>query len=249
MEVLTTGIPTLDDAIGGGLLEDSNLLIVYDTYSYGWTLAFEVLRNRMKLGDFGVVLDSVMPLSHLKMELNVINFDVEKEGKGGNLAIMDVFSSFYGITYPGLDFVYTDTSIDSSTFLPKYTGMYRRILSERILDRRPIGIDSTIDGLAFLLGEEAFVRVFQNIIALKEKARVTENRKRPLNILLLNRGRASESLMAWISLYSQYVIEFSSSSSGVERMFIRKSPLPDFAPKAEGYSFSIRKGRIKLEAP
>ncbi len=249
MEVLTTGIPTLDDAIGGGLLEDSNLLIVYDTYSYGWALAFEVLRNRMKLGDFGVILDSVMPLSHLKMELNVINFDVEKEGKEGNLAIMDLFSSFYGITYPDLDFVYTDTSIDSSTFLPKYTGMYRRILSEKILDRRPIGVDSTIDGLAFLLGEEAFVRVFQNIIALKEKARVTEDRKRPLNILLLNKGRASESLMAWISLYSQYVIEFSSSSSGVERMFIRKSPLPDFAPREEGYSFSIRKGRIKLEEP
>lgn len=247
MDLLSSGIPLLDDALGGGLLKDSNLLIIYDTYSNGWTLAFELLRNRIEEGDFGVIINSVMPYTPLKMELNLINFDLEGEGKAGNLAIVDVFSSLYHVSYP-LDFVYVDTSMDTSTFLPKYTALYRKLLEERIRGRRPIGIDFTIDGLAFLFGEEAFVKMFQNLIALKEKARVTESRKRPVNIFLMNKGRSSEGLISWVALYSQYVIEFcSSAESPKEKMLIRKSPLPDFKPKEGGYHFRIDHGRVVIE--
>ncbi|BAD86013.1 hypothetical protein, conserved [Thermococcus kodakarensis KOD1] len=247
MELLSTGIPILDDALGGGLLEDSNILIVYDSYSNGWTLAFEILRNRIMEGDFGVILDSVLPFTPLKMELGLIRFDIEEFGKKNNLAIVDLFSSIYGVDYP-LDFVYTNKSIDTSTFVPKYNYLYRRILEEKIKDRRPIGIDFTIDGLAFLFGEDNFIKLFQNLIALKEKARITEKRKRPINIFLLNKGRASERLTAWIALYSQYVIEFCSSSKTFrEKMVIRKSPLPDFKPKEGGYDFWIGEGQVHIE--
>ncbi len=101
---------------------------------------------------------------------------------------MDLFSSIYGVDYT-LDFVYTNKSIDTSTFVPKYNYLYRRILEEKIKDRRPpMGIDFTIDGLAFLFGEDNFIKLFQNLIALKEKARITEKRKRPINIFLLNKA-------------------------------------------------------------
>ncbi|MDV3104713.1 RAD55 family ATPase [Thermococcus waiotapuensis] len=113
MEVLSTGIPLLDEALGGGLLEDSNLLITYDTYSNGWGLAVEILRNRIREGDFGVILDYVLPLTPLRMELGMLNFDVEKEGKAGNLAIVDIFSSFHKLDY-GEDYVYT-----GSTWIPR----------------------------------------------------------------------------------------------------------------------------------
>ena len=246
VEILTTGIAILDDALGGGLLEDSNLLILYDAYSYGWSLAFEIMRNRMGMGDFGVIVDSILPLSSLEMELGGINFDLKREGEAGNLAILDIFSSFYGIKYPEV-FVYTDQSIDESTFLPKYLLMYRRALREIIGDRRPVGVDATLDGMAFLLGEDNFIRILQRLMAVKEEARLTEKRKRPLNIWLMNKGRVSEKLISWMAVYSHYVIEFhSSEDSFEERMFVRKSPLPGFKSREGGYRFRLDNGRIKL---
>lgn len=245
MGLMTTGIPILDDALGGGLTEDSNILIVYDRYSKGWALAFEILKNRMELGDFGVIIDSVLPLSALAMELKAVNFDLEGRGREGNLAIIDLFSSFYGVKY-SMDFIYT-ADIDPGTFLPKYERVYRKILRERIGNRRPVGIDVTIDGLAFLLGTENFISIFQRLMAEKERARITEKRKRPLNIFLLNRGRASEKLVSWVSLYSQYVIEFVSPNAPFEEtMVIRKSPLPDFNPLKSQYRFRLSGGRVEL---
>ncbi|KUH33800.1 hypothetical protein APY94_04565 [Thermococcus celericrescens] len=249
MEILSTGIPILDEALGGGLLEDSNLLITYDTYSRGWALGFEILRRRMEMGDFGVILDSVLPITPLRMKLGAINFNLNELGGKGDLAVIDIFSSFYSLKYSE-GYVYTDLTIDVSTFLPKYNQLYRRVLRERIGDKRPVGIDVTVDGMAFLLGEKNFIRVFQRLMALKERARLFENRKRPLNIFLLNRCRASEELVSWMALYSQYLIEFQPTENpGVERMFVRTSPLPDFAPTAEGYVFRLVNGRVEIEKP
>lgn len=247
MEILSTGIPVLDDALGGGLLEDSNLLIVYRTYSRGWALGLEILRRRIEMGDFGVIIDSVLPLTPLKMELGAINYDIEAMAAKGDLAVIDIFSSFYGINYPE-EFVYTDPTMDTGTFVPKYTELYRRLLKNLIGDRRPVGIDVTVDGMAFLLGEKNFIRTFQRLMALKERARISEKRKRPLNIFLLNRNRASEELVSWMALYSQYVIEIEPTENpSEERLFVRSSPLPTFVPNEKGYVFRLVKGNVEIE--
>ena len=249
MEVLSTGIPLLDKALGGGLLEDSNLLIVYDTYSKGWTLALEIMKRRIEMGDFGVLFDYVLPITPLRMELNAVEFDLDELGRNNDIAVVDIFSSLHGLEYPE-DYVYTDPTMNADTFLPKYTKLYYRLLTEKIGDRRPVGIDITIDGFAFLLGENNFIRLFQRMIALKERARISEKRKRPLNIFLLNRSRASEELVSWMALYSQYVIEFQPTGDpSIEKMFIRKSPLPEFEPSVEGYVFRLTKGRVEIERP
>lgn len=249
MEVLSTGIPLLDEALGGGFLEDSNLLIIYNTYSQGWALGFEILRRRIDMGDFGVILDSVLPITPLRMELGAINFNIDEFGSRNDLAVIDLFSSFHSLKYPE-GYVYTDPTMNVDTFIPKYSQLYYRVLNERIGDRRPVGIDITVDGLAFLLGEKNFIRAFQRLMALKERAKISERRKRPLNILLLNKSRASEQLVSWMALYSQYVIEFQPTENpGVEKMFVRSSPLPDFEPSAEGYVFRLIRGRVEIGKP
>jgi len=249
VEVLSTGIPLLDEALGGGFLEDSNLLIIYNTYSQGWALGFEILRRRIDMGDFGVILDSVLPITPLRMELGAINFNIDEFGSRNDLAVIDLFSSFHSLKYPE-GYVYTDPTMNVDTFIPKYSQLYYRVLNERIGDRRPVGIDITVDGLAFLLGEKNFIRAFQRLMALKERAKISERRKRPLNILLLNKSRASEQLVSWMALYSQYVIEFQPTENpGVEKMFVRSSPLPDFEPSAEGYVFRLIRGRVEIGKP
>jgi len=244
VKLLTTGIEKLDKAIGGGFLEDSIMLIIYDTYSFGWSLGVKILENRIKEGDFGVIINTVLPLSPLAMEIKSTGFDVYKEGKKGDLGIIGIFESFNQLEYE-LPYVYTARDMDISTYLPKYSQLYRRMLNELIRDRRPVGVSITMDGLAFLLGERNVIKVMQRLLALKEAARMTETRKRPLNILLLNKDRVSKRFISWLALYSQYIIEFQSSeSSDIEKMIVRKSPLPNFEPKV--YRFRLKGGNIGI---
>ncbi|WP_456320669.1 RAD55 family ATPase [Palaeococcus sp. (in: euryarchaeotes)] len=242
VELLSTGIKRLDDALGGGLLEDSITLIVYDTYSLGWGLGMKIMENRMKEGDFGVIINNSMPVTLMEMEFNGIGFDLRNYGESGDLDILDMFASFYNIDY-NLPYIHTVDNVDTSTYLPKYLNLYRKLLMERIGDRRPVGVSVTFDGLAFLLGEKNLIKILQKNLAEKERARLTEERKRPVNIILLNRDRVSKEFVSWVALYSQYIIEFTSSGVGVEEMFVRKSPLPNFEPKK--YELTVGKGKIE----
>ncbi|NJE25653.1 hypothetical protein E3E22_03255 [Thermococcus sp. MV5] len=243
MKLIKTNISSLDETLGGGLIEDSILLITYDTYSQGWTLGFEILRNRIKEGDFGVIINSVVPLSMLNLELKRIGFDLFEEGEKNRLGVIDIFASFYGIEYPQ-PYVFYE-KMDPETYLPKVMGIYRKMLKKQIKDRRPIGIQVTADGFAFLIGEEAEIRNLHKNLAAKENALIHEKRKRPINITLLNRDRVSQRFLSWISLYSQYQIDFSSQEGQVEeKMFIRKSPLPKFKPTTR--IFKLKNGRIKI---
>ncbi|ALM76137.1 hypothetical protein [Thermococcus barophilus] len=243
MEVLTSGIRELDKAIGGGLLEDSIMLIIYDSYSYGWSLGVKILQNRIVEGDFGVIINSILPFSSLQMEFRGIGFDLETECEKGNAGIIDIFASFNGIKYDR-PYIYS-TNIDPPTFLPKFMTMYRKMLTEKIKDRRPVGLTVTEDGFAFLLGEDQYIRTLQKNLALKETARITEKRKRPINILFLNRDRVSKRFISWLALYSQYIIEFYSPGEGnEEKMIVRKSPLPDFEPRT--YKFKLKKGEVLI---
>jgi len=243
VELLKTGIEKLDEAIGGGLLEDSIMLIIYDTYSMGWSLGVKILQNRINKGDFGVIMNSVLPLSSLSMEFKIASFDIYETAHSNNLGIIDIFASFNGIQYTEPFVYYTD--MDTSTFLPKFIDLYRRMLTNVIKDRRPIGLAVTMDGFAFLLGEEQYIRILQRNAAIKETARIKESRKRPLNIFLVNKDRVSRRFISWLALYSQYIIEFYSLEEGnEEKMVVRKSPLPEFEPKT--YRFRLKKGEVLI---
>jgi len=177
----------------------------------------------------------------LNLELKRINFDLNEKGENGDLGIIDIFASFYGINYQQ-PYVYYE-NMDRETYLPKFMNLYRKMLKERIKDRRPIGIQVTADGFAFLLGEEIELRNLQKNLAEKEKALLYEKRKRPINITLLNRDRVSSRYISWLSLYSQYQIDFSSQEGEVEeKMIVRKAPSPNFKPAT--YTFKIENGKI-----
>lgn len=80
-EVIPTGIRELDSLLGGGLLEDSTLLVVYETASFGWFLAIEVFRRLLSRGGFGVVTNYSFPFLLLERYGNVIHYDVVREGR------------------------------------------------------------------------------------------------------------------------------------------------------------------------
>ena len=52
--VVPTGIKELDAMLGGGVLDDSVLLIIYDTNSFGWVLSVKLFKSFLDRGCFGV---------------------------------------------------------------------------------------------------------------------------------------------------------------------------------------------------
>lgn len=245
-EVIRTGIEELDGMLGGGLLDDSVMLVIYDTNSFGWVLAVEVFKALIKQNGFGIVTNYSFPISLLQKYGKVLGFDVRKLGESKDLGIIDVFGAANGITVD-LPFVHSPGEIDASTFLPKMVSVYYKLLS-MAGDRKPIGLTITIDGFVHLFGEDSAMKLFQRNIAMKETARVTESRKRPINILLLNKDRISTRFLAWISQYAEHIVEFTHTEiPGVEKMIVRKSLLPEFAPSTAEFRFSRGKMRIVPE--
>ncbi|WP_456423676.1 hypothetical protein [Thermococcus sp.] len=189
-------------------------------------------------------MNTTLPLSSLEMELEQGGINIDELGKNRRLSIIDVFASIFKIDY-GLNYVHYLSNFSAETFVPKYSQIYLRILKSEIGDRRPVGLDFTLDGLAFIMGEENTIKVFQRFMALKEKSRIEENRKRPVNIFLLNRDRVSKNFVSWFSLYSHYVLESRILEGSLEVIEVKKSPLV-YTPGEKPLKIKKRRGRIDV---
>ncbi|ASJ01650.1 hypothetical protein A3K92_09235 [Thermococcus gorgonarius] len=97
-KIIPTGIPEFDSLLGGGLLDDSTLLIVYGTHSFGWALGVEVFKRLISSGGFGIATNYSFPALLLERYSNTVGYDVFKDGLEGKLAIIDVFGSLNELT-------------------------------------------------------------------------------------------------------------------------------------------------------
>ncbi|WP_054840683.1 hypothetical protein [Thermococcus peptonophilus] len=168
-----------------------------------------------------------------------VRYDVFKEGLQEKLTIIDIFGSFN----------------DSRLIIRLY--ITSRVLIPRHFWRRPLQCTAefskfqetenrleytlTIDGMVDLFGgEEATIKILRRNIALKIKARESENKPGgPLNIFLMNRDRVSPKFMAWLLQYAEHIVDFNTTEiPGVERMVVRKSLLPEFTPAEAEFRFS-----------
>ena len=244
-KIIPTGIKELDAMLGGGILDDSVVLVVYDTNSFGWVLAAEVFRSLVERNGFGIITNYSLPYSLLSKYAGVPGIDLDEAGLEGKLAIVDVFGAMYGIKLDRPHLYYLP-HVDASTFLPKIVEVYYRIL-QTTGNRKPIGLTVGLDGFAHIFDEETVIRLLRRNMMLKEKAKATENRERPITIMLLNRDRVSRAFISWVSHYSEHILEFEPTSRpGVERIIARKSLLPDFGPSEAEFFYSRGKMRIRL---
>jgi hypothetical protein len=242
-DIIKTGIPEFDTMLGGGLLDDSTLLVIYGAHSFGWVLAIEIFRRLVESGGFGVITNYSFPTLLLERYGLAVHYDVFEAGSQRKLAVIDIFGSFNDsrTDYP---FIYYIPGVDPTTFLAKIVEVYRRILQVSG-GRKPIGLSLTIDGMVDLFGEETTIKILRKNIALKVKARETDKRPRPLNIFMLNRERVSSKFIAWLSQYAEHVVDFTTTDiPGVERMVVRKSLLPEFTPTEAEFKFS--RGRFEI---
>ena len=239
-KVFKTGLLHLDRMLGGGIIEDGTLLIVYYTGSYGWALGVEIFKSFLSRGWYGIVTNYSLPYGLLRKYAMAVRFALQTLGREERLAVIDVFGSVNGIQ-PREPFVYSIGQVDGSTFLPKILAIYKKIIENK---PRRIGITVTVDGFVEIFGEDMGMRILRRNMALKENFPRSDNEE-ILNVFLINRDRVSPRFLSWLSQYAEHIIEFKPTGKpGIETFSVVKSLLPDFEPSTGIFKF--KKGMVEI---
>ena len=235
MQVVTSGIDHIDAAIGGGIIKGSGFLVLYDSFSSGWTLPFRILKRQIDRGVLGVFINYNLPLSRLLLRARSAGLDIEAEGKRGNLFVIDVFGSKYGSSNGSGGYVYTIGGFNPETYIPKLEQIYEDMFSRT--DRtEAVDFLFSLDGMALELGEGLSIKLIRRLLSNH-----VINGRRLFSLYLLGVDRVSREFLSWNVEFSDYVIEFSSRKEGdgiYEEMYIIRSPLPQFEPRA--YRYGVR---------
>jgi len=238
--VFGTGIAALDEMLGGGVIEDGILLVVYNTGSYGWALGVEIFKSFLERDWYGVVTNYSLPYSLLKKYASALRFGLQSLGRSDRLAVIDVFGSVNGVQL-GEPFVRSIGEVDGSTFLPKMLAVYRTLVPNR---PRRIGLTVTMDGFVEVFGEETGMRILKRNLAMRENYPRSSGEE-VLNVFLVNRDRVSPRFLSWLSQYAEHIVELRPTERpGVESLRVVKSLLPDFEPSTG--TFRFKRGRVEV---
>ncbi len=211
------------------LPHNSIVSIIYDTYSSAWMLGFAFLKREMDAGGFGSISNYNLPFPNLLRAGAWVGLNIVDELEKDNLIIIDVFGSKYNVRFDVKNLFYLE-NVDPETINPKINVLYERIVLPKMHHRTVIRLVHTLDGAAFMLGEEVTLKLLNATIAEK-------TRTMPESVLVLpvNRDVVSRRFVAWVASLSDYVIVASSklTDEGLkETLHVVKAPFEDFEPTA-----------------
>lgn len=233
-ELLSSGIPEVDELLGGGIMEDGLLLIDYNYLSMGWTLGIKIFKSLIQRGGFGVLINTTVPVSKLKLRAEYMWLDLDREGSRGNLIIIDLFGSKHGI--PNDDpYVYQIREWDDELALQKMKKLINELMYHIVpKDRLIVSMFATVEGAYYSLGER--ITKGMMLAALKMPEISHKAGVRGMQILLLNRDAVKKEFETFLTIISDQVImvDRESTKEGfVEYVAVPKSLVPGFAPKVK----------------
>ena len=230
VEILKTGIRDIDEALSGGLINKGILLINYDKRSLGGVLAVKILKQMIENGAIGVILNTALPLSKLKLRANYLGWDIEKDGKRGNLFIIDLFGSKYEI-HEDETYVYQIEDWSDETGVSKLMDVYKELESKIPKDKVIVGAMATLDTMYHNFNEDVMHKILRFSLASIEMQSMRDIKL--VIIALLNRDAVPEHINAMLYSLSDQIIEFNSKicPSGLEStIVVVKSLVPGFTP-------------------
>lgn len=95
MEILSTGISTLDFLIGGGFEKNAQILLLTETGCMGEILPLQIMHFRLKQGDSGLIIDLDLPPARIREWLNQFNTKIEELEKNEKFFLVDGFTNLY----------------------------------------------------------------------------------------------------------------------------------------------------------
>ncbi len=239
--------PVLEmDVVGellkGSLENGSVTSILYDAYSLGWTLGFEVFRTLLDGGFFGVIHNYSLPVPRLVSRASFMGLNITELSKKNSLRIVDIFGSRYSVPISD-PYVIRVENPSEDTLTPKIEKIYRESIYPVSGDRGIIKLVYTLDGTVVMFGEKPTLRLLNSEVAFLARESISH---RISAIILLNTDVVSERLVAWVSSISDTMVAFRSSIKEdelVERMIILKTPSPHFEPVTYEFRISTENGK------
>ncbi|BAA30971.1 RAD55 family ATPase [Pyrococcus horikoshii] len=231
-------IEELDKAFGGGLIRGATISIMYDAFSLGWALGFEMVKNLIRRNSFGVIHNYNLPTIKLISRASFVGLNIQELAKRKEIMILDVFGSKYDVP-PYADYVLQVPNPTPETLNPKIESVYENKIFQVAGDRRIVKLVYTLDGVATMFGEEVAIKLLNGELAWLAKM---YGKRNVMTILLLNVDMVSKKFIAWTSGVSDIVITFQSLTEEregelVERMTVIKSLNPEFEPTS--YEFRV----------
>ena len=227
-------------------LPDSTITIVYDAYSSAWKIPLLLLCRAVEQGYFGIVSNYSGPIGSFIKKASSVGFDIRKALENGNLAIIDLFGTRYGVSSRMPNVFYLD-KVEPETLHPKITHLYETKLKDVLSDRPAFRLIHTLDGAAMMLGEE-------NTLKLLNRTLATRSIQLPGSVLVLqvNSDVVSKKFVAWAVSVGDYVLVARSElgENGLaEYLYVISAPYEDFEPTT--YSLRVTKSRgmekLKME--
>lgn len=225
-------------------LPGSTITIVYDAYSSAWKIPLLMLCRAIGDGYFGVVSNYTGPLGSFIKKASTVGFDVKNALENGDMAIIDLFGTRYGVASRMPNVFYLD-NVEPETINPKITHLYETELREALSRRPAFRLIHTLDGAALMLGEENTLRLLNRTIA-------TRSTQLPNSVLVLpvNSDVVSKKFVAWAVSVGDYVLVARSElgENGLsEYLYFISAPYEDFEPTTYSFRVTKSKGIEKLK--
>ena len=237
------GADILDELFTEHAESGSITSILYDAYSLGWVLGFEIFRNLLADREFfGVIHNYSLPVPRLISRASFATLNIPELASQGRVRVIDVFGSRYGVP-PIANYVIKVDNPSEDTLTPKIEKIYREEIYPIAESRGIVKLVYTLDGTAVMFGERPTLRLLNWEIAFLARESLRRN---ILTVVLLNTDVVSERLVAWISSISDTMIAFRSSIKEdelIEKMLILKTPSPSFEPTTYEFRLSTENGR------
>ncbi|AIF69296.1 hypothetical protein PAP_04425 [Palaeococcus pacificus DY20341] len=236
IELISSGIKEIDELLGGGIVNNGILLIDYGKLSIGWTLGLKIFKHIIKNGGFGVILNTTIPISKLKLRANYVWLDIEKEGNAGNLIVIDLFGSKYKL--PNHEpYVYQVKSWDNEIGLQKLGKLMGKIYANMVpKDRVVVSLIATMEGMYYNFGERFTNALIQG--TLKGSELGLAKKHKTVQMLLLNRDAVDRKFETLLTILSDQVIMVDREPAKerlVEVITVPKSTIPGFIPKVKSH--------------
>ncbi|AAL82014.1 hypothetical protein PF1890 [Pyrococcus furiosus DSM 3638] len=235
-------VEELDYIFGSELMGKGTIVtIMYDAFSLGWALGFEIFKKLLHKNSFGVIHNYTLPVIKLASRAMFVGLDIHEVAKKNKLLIVDVFGSKYNVpSYNGMSFQIPD--LTPETLHPKITNIYYEKIFPVVGDRKIVKLVYILDGLTTMVGEDVAIKLLNTEVAWI--ANMYEKRK-IVDIFLLNTDIVSKKFIAWTASLSDIVIVFQSlleerkEDKIKERMIIIKSPSKEFEPTTFEFNVTV----------
>ncbi len=202
--MVSTGIPRLDDLLGGGLPETSNVMLTGPPYSSKYTVANHFIVNSLNSGFPVIVLSLDRDIRSIRYDISSLGAPVETYEDRGLLKLIDAYSKNIQMDNTNSNATVIDNSANFSIFLKAMDNLCKQFVSE--FGRFRMVFYSLTGWITQSGDEKNFPKAFQHFSQRRKLEGST-------TLYLIEDGIFEKSLYENMNYFMDGSIEFRSESS------------------------------------